>query len=160
MIRALVLALLLAGCGGGAPAAPRRPIALVLPAVDGGELDLGAYRGKLVVLHMFTTWSLNATSDVPQLIDADRNDDVVVIGVALDEGGYDLVAPWRNALEVRYLIGLADDRLRAGDSPLGRVAEVPITIVLDRQGRIARRFDRPLAEGELPRVIDELLGAR
>lgn len=160
MIRALLGIALLAGCGGGSPDAPRRPIAMALPAVDGGELELGAYRGKLVVLHVFTTWSLGATGDVPQLIEVDRADDVVVIGIALDQEGYDLVAPWRAALEVRYLIGLADDRLRAGNTPLGAVAAVPVTIVLDRQGRIARRFDRALTEGELPRVIAELRGTR
>jgi hypothetical protein len=157
-MRAAVLALLLVACGHGA-SAPRQPIGLVLPAVDGGEIDVVEHRQQVVVLHVFTTWSLGATGDVAQLQVADSRDDTVVIGIALDVEGYALVAPWRRALGVTYLIAVATDSFRAGGSPLGAVNAVPITIVLDRKGRIARRIDRQLADGELARVIDEVISS-
>ena len=147
----------LAACGPrAAPAGPRLPIGLVLPAVDGGQIDVVEHRGKIVVLHVFTTWSLGATGDVDQLIPADQRDDTVVIGISLDLEGYQLINPWRRALGVKYLIAVADDQLRAGGSALGAVSSVPITIILDRRGRIARRIDRQLARGELARLIDEV----
>ena len=159
-MRALVLLVMLAACsGGGTRAAPHHPIGLVLPAADGGEVDVVAHRHQIVVLHVFTTWSLAATGDVPQLIEADARDDVTVIGIALDLEGYTVVAPWRRALGVTYLVALATDSFRAGGSALGDVGAVPVTVVLDRAGRIARRFDRQLAEGELARVIDEVLSS-
>lgn len=161
-LAALGLALVVA-CGGKAtPAAPRMPIALTLPAADGGEIDVLDYRGKIVVLHVFTTWSLAATGDVPQLAAAHERpgDDVVVIGVATDLEGFAVVSPWRAALGVRYLIGLGDEALRAGETALGALPVVPTTIVLDRNGAIAARIERQLADGELAAVIDELAGAR
>jgi peroxiredoxin len=162
---ALALALVVGcgGCGGKpAPAGPRMPIALVLRAADGGEIDVLEHRGAIVVLHVFTTWSLAATGDVPQLTAAHERpgEQVVVIGIATDLEGYQVVAPWRSALGVRYLIALADDAFRAGETALGSVSAVPATIVLDRNGAIAKRIDRQLAPGELAAVIDELLAAR
>jgi cytochrome c biogenesis protein CcmG/thiol:disulfide interchange protein DsbE len=160
----LVLAIALAGaCGGtrgdsatpasGAvdPGAP--PIALTLPALDGGELSIASYRGKVVVMHVFTTWSLAAQAEVEALSAADAAEDVVVVGIALDPEGRMLVAPWRSGAGVRYLVALADPATLAGQGPLGALPAVPITIVLDRAGRIAARADRQLAPGELDAMI-------
>ncbi len=155
-MRALVLAALVA-CGGGKPAAarlPDRPIVLTLPAADGGEVELTNYRGKIVVLHVFTTWSIEATGDAPRLDAADAPDDVVVIGIALDLDGYTVVSPWRRALGVDYLIAIADDAFRTGGGPLGSVNAVPFTVVLDRAGRVVRRIDRPLRDGDLDALDD------
>lgn len=161
-----VMALAACGGGGGAggagsgtstvPAADRGPpLAMTLPALDGGELALASMRGKLVVLHMFTTWSLAAQAELEALAAADAAEDVVVIGVALDAEGHALVAPWRNGAGVRYLVTLGDAAVRDGTSPLGRIGIVPTTIILDRTGRIRVRADRALAPGEL----DQLLAA-
>jgi peroxiredoxin len=160
-MRVLLLLVLLAACGGGGGArgATRHPIGLVLPATDGGEIDIVDHRTKAVVLHVFTTWSLAATGDVPQLLEAAKRDDVTVIGIALDLEGYTVVAPWRRALGVTYLVALATDSFRAGGSALGDVGAVPVTIVLDRRGRIAQRIDRQLTDGELARVIGEVLSS-
>lgn len=150
----VVAAALAAGCGGAQrPARLSPPVALALPALDGGELELTSLRGELVVLHAFTTWSVAAQLDVEQLAAADRAADVTVVGVALDPDGRTLVAPWRAAGGVRYLVVLADDRVRQGTSPLGKLPEVPITFVLDRDGRIVHRVDRQLAPGELERLL-------
>lgn len=164
--RTFVLALALAaacggGGGGGKGSAVTAPgataggpaIALTLPALDGGELAVASYRGKVVVLHVFTTWSLAAQAEVEALSAADAAEDVVVVGIALDPEGRMLVAPWRNGAGVRYLVALADAPTVAGQGPLGALPAVPITIVLDREGRIAARADRQLAPGELDAMI-------
>jgi len=149
-----LLVLVVAACAGKPPppAAPSRPVSLVLPAADGGEVELSAYRGKLVILHVFTTWSIEATGDAPILDAADAADDVVVIGIALDLDGYTVVAPWRKALGVHYLIAVADDAFRTGGGPLGSVNAVPFTVILDRSGRITKRIDRPLVDGDLDQL--------
>ncbi len=160
VVVAAALAAPACGAGAGGSTAPRRPIALVLPAVDGGEVDLAALRGQVVVLHVFAVWSLEATGDVPQLTEAAARDGVEVVGLALDPEGYQVIAPWRRALGVRYLLTTADAAVRAGDSPLGALPVVPTTLVLDRRGVVVRRFDRALADGELARTLDEVLAAR
>jgi hypothetical protein len=158
-----ILAVAAIGCGSSRPPGkriPRGPMPLVLPALDGGDIDLAEHRGAIVVLHAFTTWSMGATGDVEQLRDAHQpRGDVRVIGIALDLEGFPVVSPWRTALDVGYLIALADDPFRAGNSPLGKIASVPTTIVLDRRGHVVRWIDRPLRPGELARLIAEVLSS-
>lgn len=150
----IAIALAAGACHGGRPATPRSPpIALALPALDGGELQLTELRGQVVVVHVFTTWSVAAQLDVDQMMAADDAPDVVVVGVALDPDGRPLVAPWRAAGEVRYLVVLADDDVRAGKSALGPLPEVPTTFVLDRLGRITARVERQLRPGELAKLV-------
>lgn len=149
----LGLALTALGCGPRALRPRSAPLALTLPALDGGELELRDLRGQLVVLHVFTTWSVAAQLDVEQLVAADALPDVTVVGIALDGDGRPLVAPWRAAAEVRYLITLADDTVRAGRSVLGPLPEVPTTFVLDEEGRIVTRRDGQLQPDELRRLL-------
>lgn len=151
----LALAALLSCAGSAHRPARSRPVYLVLPALDGGEIDLARYRGQIVVLHAFTTWSMAAQADVEQLVEAHRDNShrVHVIGLALDPDGYRLVAPWRRAMHVPYLITLATEAVRAGRSALGRIAEVPTTVVLGADGAVVARVDGQLA----PRQLRELL---
>jgi hypothetical protein len=156
VLRAAVAALgLLAACGGAqrTAAVPRAPVALSVPALDGGVIELTRYRGKPVVLHFFTTWDTGSQSDVDQLR-AVSSPEVVVIGIALDQDGRRLVAPWRSATEVTYLIGLGGSELQTSLAP---IRSVPTTVVLDARGVPRHRFDRPLRPGELTKV---LTGAR
>lgn len=148
---ALAMAMALAACGGPPRLGP--PVAMTVSALDGGDLDLTRHRGEVVVLHVFATWSLAAQADVLSLDRLVGRDGVVVIGLALDEEGYQLVAPWRTASQVRYQVALATDDVRAGTSPLGPIAVVPTTIVLDRAGRPVARVERQLASGELDALV-------
>ena len=150
---AVVLGLVALGCGPRALRPRSAPLALVLPALDGGALQLRDLRGQLVVLHVFTTWSVAAQLDVEQLVAADALPDVTVVGIALDADGRPLVAPWRAAAEVRYLITLADDTVRAGRSALGPLPEVPTMFILDDEGRIVTRREGQLQRDELRRLL-------
>ena len=151
----LGLALALAACGGPPSAAtPRGPaIDAAWPALDGGDIRLSELRGQIVVIHVFTTWSLAADLERDALIEADRADDVTVIGLAFDPEGYPLVSPWRNATAVPYLIVLADDPTRTGASALGRIVQIPTTVVLDAAGRVTARLEHQVAPAELDAAI-------
>ncbi|HTM21617.1 MAG TPA: TlpA disulfide reductase family protein [Kofleriaceae bacterium] len=150
---ALMVAAATAGCGGGAAA--RRPApALVLPALDGGDIDLRRYRGRVVVLHFFATWAMDAETDIDQLTAAraGHGDELVVIGVAFDPDGHRVVAPWRSARKVSYLVALASDDLRGGHTGFGGIG-VPTTVVIDREGMVVARVDGPLPAGRLDRLL-------
>jgi hypothetical protein len=154
----------LAGCAraGGPTGGRGRALDLVLPGLDGGFVDVGAHRGRVVVLHVFTTWSLAAEVDRIELEraqEAERR--VVVIGIGLDADGRRLLGPWRDAAGVDWPIALATPEVVEGRSPLGDVKVVPTTIVLDRRGRPAWRHVGGLPPGALVEVVRSLeSGAR
>lgn len=138
---------------------PRGAIALTLNALDGGEVHTAEYRGRVVILHVFTTWSLAAQRDLPQLIDAHQRygERLAIIGVAIEPDGYRMVAPWREVTKVPYLITLGSDTIVSGTSALGPVTQVPTTIILKPDGRIAHWIERPLLAGELNRHVSALV---
>jgi hypothetical protein len=171
-VTALVLAAALLACPGRgtklgvrAPGDRGAPIELVLPALDGGEIDLASHRGKVVVVHFFTTWSLASQIDIAELQRARAAaspDEVVVVGVGLDPNGYALIAPWRDATGADYVIALPTQEVRSGTSSFGAVVRVPMTVVLDRAGRPAWRHADGLPRGVLAEVVRSLVaeGAR
>lgn len=154
----LAAALTLAcGCGGAQQADPAgRPVRLTLPALDGGEIRVHDHRGAPVVLHFFTTGPLSVSMDVDELqaLHDRAGREVAIVGVSLDDTGYRVVAPWRDAMGIDYLIALATGDLRAGRTALGRITTVPTTVVLRGDGTIFRVLERPLAAGEIERLVD------
>ena len=155
---ALLLLALLGGCppAGTGPGAGR-PVELVLPALDGGDVVFASYRGHPVVVQFFTTWSLASQADQDQLRAARAAcPDAVLVGVGIDPDGYALIAPWRDAAGVDWMIGLPTPQLAEGATPFGRITVVPTTVVLDRHGQVAYRHEGPLPRGELVRVVRSL----
>ena len=131
---------------------------MVLPSVDGGEVDVASYRGRVVVLHVFATWAATAHGDVDQLskLFRERSREVEIIGIALDQERR-FIRPWRTAVNAPYVVVLATEDVRLGHSPLGEIREVPATFVLDRTGRIVARIARPLLPDELDPIVRKLL---
>ncbi len=164
--RGLAIALVVAACG--PKAAPNGPhaaekgawVSMSLPALEGGEIDLTSYRGKIVVMHFFTTWSIASQVDVAELEktrDALPKDAIVLIGVGMDPDGYKLIEPWREAAGVDYLVVLATPELLGGESAFGDLMQVvPDTFVIDAAGRIAWERRGPLVKGELSKVVRNL----
>jgi peroxiredoxin len=135
-------------------------VSMSLPALDGGEIDLTSYRGRIVIMHFFTTWSLGAQVDVTELQktrDALPKDSVVLLGVGLDPDGYKLIAPFRDAAGIDYTVLLPTQEMIAGESQFGDLmATVPDTFVIDREGRLRWEWRGPLRKGQLLGVVRNL----
>ncbi len=161
----LVLWLLLAACGGAGPHGPAfaargATVEATLPLLDGGEIELATLRGKPLVVHFFTTWSLPAQYDIDELRaarKAEPADSFKILGVGLDKDGYRLIAPFRDAERIDWLVALPSAEVLAGESVFGNVmAEVPSTVVVDADGRVVWTHRGPLPPGELARQLATL----
>jgi cytochrome c-type biogenesis protein len=142
--RARLAALLLASVA-GAPAswAARTPAegdaAPVLEArlFDGRALDLATLRGQVVVLNLWASWCTPCRQEMP-VLDALAHEyaarGVTVIGLSADDR-HDRREAERIARDFGYALGLLADAPRNG---FGTPATLPLTYVIDAQGRIAR----------------------
>lgn len=127
------------------------PVAFEFDSLDDCPVSAQATRGKPTVLTFVTTGSLPAQAQVDYLVvmashDGDLTNYAVV---ALDpRENRELVELYRKALKVPFPMAMADNLARSGSGPFGDVTAVPVTLVLDRLGRIVTRIDGRVAKSE------------
>lgn len=166
-----LLAVLAFGCGkeapptlpmptsGGATAATsdRKPLANVSFAkLEGGKWNLSDERGKVTVLNFWATWCPPCVEEIPEFVEVSedlKEKGLSVVGVSLDEEGAKVVEPFVKENRITYPILLSD-----GKEPLVTdMPAIPVTIVLDRQGREVKRFDGMISKTELLATVNPLL---
>jgi hypothetical protein len=133
------------------------PVDFRFESLDERPLSAESTRGKPTILVLVTTGSLPAQAQVDYLVamakhDADRVNYAVV---ALEpRENRELVEIYRKSLNVTFPVAMADDSTLAGASPFGGVTVVPVTVVLDRSGRVVWRVDgRVVKSDELRRAM-------
>ncbi|HEX3771424.1 MAG TPA: hypothetical protein VHV30_11185, partial [Polyangiaceae bacterium] len=69
----------------------------------------------------------------------------------------EIVALYQRALSIPFPLAVADAQTLAGGGAFGDVSAVPVTVLLDRDGRVAWRIDgRVVKSDELRREIRSL----
>lgn len=110
-----------------------------LKDLDGKTVSSDDFKGKVVILDFWATWCGPCRVEIPGLIALQakyRNQDLVVIGISLDDGGVDTVKPFVKKMRFNYPVALADDKVQRA---FGGIDALPLTFVIDRQGRIVTK---------------------
>jgi thiol-disulfide isomerase/thioredoxin len=160
--RAVVMVLLLLAACAGIRQQTRRPdpFSLALPRVGGGTVRLSLYRGQVLLVDFFTTWSQASLLAIPgytALHEKYRGEGLSFVGIAMDELGEAVVAPFVTGLEIPYPVALANDNVRRGNSPFGEINANPLLVVFDRKGKLRKIFVGRVPMREVEKVILELL---
>jgi len=118
----------------------------------GTPVSLAAYRGKVVVMNLWASWCPPCRAEMPELqrfADTYRERGVVVVGVNQGESAQRASA-FARALHIHFPIWL-DDRQQYGRvyTALG----LPTTVVIGRDGTVARGFDGPLTFAQLRAAV-------
>ncbi|HKV37935.1 MAG TPA: TlpA family protein disulfide reductase, partial [Blastocatellia bacterium] len=104
--------------------------------LSGGSLDLAAKTGKVTVIDFWATWCIPCASEIPvfnALAKQYKNQGLEIVAIALDEEGAPKVRPFLKDHKMDYTIAIGDE----GTKKAFGVGEVlPVTIIVDRQGRI------------------------
>jgi hypothetical protein len=125
------------------------PVDFAFDSLDDRPVTAEAARGKPTIVAFVTTSSLPAQAQVDFLVamakhDADRINYAVV---ALEQrDNRELVELYRKALSIPFPVALADAETFAGSGPFGDVRAVPVTLMLDRTGRVVFRVDGRVAK--------------
>lgn len=150
--RFAVIALALAGCGGapgggGALGTVTGPAGRAAELVDfelsdargPGAIRLSDFRGRPVVVHFFATWCAPCEAEyqnLNRLVESRQGkNDLAVLGIAVDLDGKKLLPVFLEVRKLVYPVALADERMLHGETPFGPVRAIPVTFLVDAQGR-------------------------
>jgi cytochrome c biogenesis protein CcmG/thiol:disulfide interchange protein DsbE len=142
---ALLLGCFLGGCTSGVKAAASlkpdkdRHTApdFTLKDADGKTVHLADYKGKVVLLDFWATWCGPCRIEIPWFIDLERKEKdkgFEVLGVSMDDNGWEDVKPFLAQMKVNYRVVIGDDDV---SKAYGGVEDLPTTFLIDRQGKIA-----------------------
>src|SRR5262245_4890310 len=129
-----------------------------LPDRSGRMISIADYRGQVVLLNFWATWCSPCKREMPWLIEFQnqyRDRGFTVLGVSLDEDGWTSVARYLDETAINYPVLLATEDIV---KRYGGVGAVPMTFVIDREGRIAATHVGLLNRDDLEREILKLLG--
>ncbi|MBI3683594.1 MAG: TlpA family protein disulfide reductase [Acidobacteria bacterium] len=162
------LGLLLAGCGSS-----RSVKAAVKPEKDrkrapefslrddsGRTAKLADYKGKVVLLNFWATWCGPCKIEIPWFVDFEqkfKDRGFAVLGVSMDEDGWDSVKPYLENRKVNYRVVIGNDEVA---DLYGGVSSLPTSFLIDRQGKIAGVHVGLVSKSVYQNEIEELLEAQ
>ncbi|MER0242120.1 TlpA disulfide reductase family protein [Streptomyces sp. HSW2009] len=133
--------------------------------LEGKQLDVDDYRGKIVVLNIWGSWCSPCRAEAPNLVkvaERTKAQGVEFIGINTRDSNEHNARKFEKEFDVPYP-SLYDPigklMLRFPKGSLNPQA-IPTTIILDRDGKIAVRALTPLSEEALDKALKPLLAEK
>ncbi len=152
----------LAVADSSAPAAPE----ITLKDLDGKDLSLTQYKGKVVLVNFWATWCDPCRVEIPWLIEMEQKYSArgfTVLGIAMDEEGAKVVTPFVNRerfevngaqSQMNYPIVIGDD---AAADKFGGLLGYPTSVLVSRDGKIIKRITGIISYEEMSKAIESQL---
>ena len=131
-----------------------------LKDANGQTVHLSDYKGKVVLLDFWATWCGPCKIEIPWFMEFEtqlKDRGFAVLGVSMDEDGWNAVKPYIQQLKVNYRVLLGNDQV---GEIYGGVESLPTTFLIDRQGKIASvHIGLSNGKDEFKNAINQLLDA-
>lgn len=130
-----------------------------LNLLTGDKLDLVSLRGKVVLVDFWATWCLPCISEIPSFNELKRDYSprgVEIIAISLDAEGAAKVRPFVKEHKMDYTQALGDSATATAFDV--DESKLPVTLVIDKQGRVRYRHVGITKKEEFERELSQLLG--
>lgn len=125
----------------------------------GKPVSFDQFKGKIVVVDFWATWCPPCKAEIPGYIELQKKygDDLVIVGVSIDEGGPSVVKAFADKVGINYQLVMADEKVAAA---FGGIEVVPTTFLIDRSGQMRDRKEGAEEKAEYEKKIEALLGEK
>jgi thiol-disulfide isomerase/thioredoxin len=146
--------------------APEPAPELKLKDLDGRDVTLAQYQGKVVLVNFWATWCEPCRFEIPWLIEMQQKygaKGFTVLGIAMDEDGRSVVAPWvqkerfdvnGSKQQMNYPIVIGNDE--AADK-FGGLFGYPTSVLISRDGKQIKRITGLISYDEISKTIESQL---
>jgi cytochrome c biogenesis protein CcmG/thiol:disulfide interchange protein DsbE len=129
---------------------------LAMEQLGGGTWRMTDHRGQVVLVNYWATWCGPCWEETPGLVRLARelgSQGLAVVGISLDEGTHQKVQKFVDDFKVPYPV--------AFPAPMSQLAwgmqGVPTTILVDREGRVAKIYVGAVREQDFREDVQVLL---
>jgi peroxiredoxin len=133
-----------------------------LKDAHGRTVKMSDYKGKVVLLNFWATWCGPCKIEIPWFVDLEqryKDRGFAVLGVSMDEEGWEIVKPYIEARKMNYRVVIGSDEVA---DLYGGVDSLPTSFIVDRQGKIAGvhvgLVSKSVYENEITQLLDNKAG--
>jgi thiol-disulfide isomerase/thioredoxin len=129
-----------------------------LKDANGASVKLSDYRGKVVLLNFWATWCGPCKIEIPWFMEFEqqyKNKGFAVLGVAMDDEGWEVVKPYIAGKKMNYRVVMGNDSVATA---YGGIDALPTTFVIDQEGRIVASHIGLINKDDYLKEIQSLLG--
>lgn len=123
-----------------APAGDDLPGFSLPSVVDGKTISSEDFKGKTLLITFFATWCPPCRQEIPALIELQKEfaaSGFSVIALSMDERGPQVVLKLIEKEGINYPVVMADATVVRN---FGGITGIPTTFLVDRQGRVVKRY--------------------
>jgi thiol-disulfide isomerase/thioredoxin len=139
---------------------------VTLKDLDGRDISLAQYKGKVVLVNFWATWCDPCRFEIPWLIDMQQKygaKGFTVLGVAMDDEGQKVVAPF--VQKERFDVGGAKSPMiypilignDAAADKFGGLLGYPTSVLIGRDGKQIKRITGLISYEEISKAIESQL---
>ncbi len=133
------------------------PLHFTLKDMNGVDVNLASFKGKVILLNFWATWCGPCKAEIPSLVELQQQygDKLVVLGFSVDDT-VEKMRPYAVEYKINYPLLVGSGREDVQDA-FGPMWGIPVSVIVDREGRIAKKHSGIASKAQFEREIKALL---